>query len=321
MFCKQCGTEIGQNDRFCPGCGAPVEAPAPTVAPEPSPYAAPAVGNPLLKTSASPLFLIAVICASVVALLQVINLFASISTMRDYVDYMEWMGADRDTIAAMNGTQVISIVITLGALTITAILLIGLWMTYAGGVGRGNMPRLVSGLKLIRGSVMAQMIYMIVLLAFLTIIFLLLSVLGGAIGSAIGSLNPYSSYYDYYDPYDYYSAKAAASMVTVVGIVGLIFVLGVGALMVIFYVKARKAVGYALTTAQTGAVAGAPSMYLIVMCFISGGLSLVSLLVLLAFSAAVELTALLVLSTVAAAAQAILFGVVTAQYRSKVLAA
>lgn len=315
MFCRQCGTEIGPNDKFCPGCGAILAAPAP--APVAGSYIAPAPGNPLLKTGASPLFLIAVICASVSALLQVISLFVSIGTMRDYVDYMEWLGVDRDTIAVMNGTQVVSIVVALGTLVITAILLIGLWMTYAGSVGQGKLSRLATGLKLVRGGVLAQMIYMIVALAFLAIALLLLAILGGTLGSVIDG---YGSYYSY-DYYEYQSAQAAASMVTVIGVVGLLLALGLGALMVIFYLKAHKAAGYALATAQTGVVAGAPSMYLIVMCFISGGLSLVALLMLLAFSFVAEVTVLMVLSLLVAAVQPVLFGVVALQYRGRVLAA
>jgi phage shock protein C len=29
MFCTQCGTQLGQSDRFCANCGKPQDAPAP----------------------------------------------------------------------------------------------------------------------------------------------------------------------------------------------------------------------------------------------------------------------------------------------------
>lgn len=308
MFCKQCGTEIGPNDKFCPGCGAIVAAPAPAADLQPAP------SNPLLAASRSPLFLIAVICASVVALLQVINLFSVVNTMGVYIDYVRWMGGDQNVSAILNATQVLTVIFTLCGLVITAITLIGLWMTYASGVSQGKETLLTRGLKLVKGSVLAEMIYMIVMLALLAFGLLMLALASGIMDSA------YSGYgYDYYYDSDYYAVRAAASVLKTVSVVGLLLVAVIGALMVVFYLKARKAVGYALTMAQTGVVVGTPSMYLIVMCFVIGGLSVFSVLLGLAYS--VDLGVMSLLTSLAAAAESILFGVVAAQYRSKVLAA
>lgn len=312
MFCKQCGTEIGENDKFCPGCGAIVAAPAPAAAPEPQP----APGNPLLAASRSPLFLVAVICASAVALLQVINLFAAVNAMGAYIDYMKWMGGDQNVSALLNATRALTVIFTLCGLVITVITLIGLWMTYASGVGQGKETLLVRGLKLVKGSVLAEMIYMIVMLALAAFGLLMLALAGGMLDSA------YSSYgYDFYYDSDYYAVRAAASMLKTLSVVGLLIIAVAGALMVVFYLKARKAVGYALAEAQTGVADGAPSMYLIVMCFVIGGLWAFFLLLCLTYASMMELTALTVLTYLVAAAESIFFGVVALRYRNQVLAA
>lgn len=307
MFCKHCGTQLGENDRFCPGCGAPMADQAPA---GPS-YIAPAPGNPLLAASRSPLFLIAVICASVVALFQVVNLVFTFNTLSEYIDRVIWMEGGREAAAGVNMVQTLSVVFSLGALLIAVLILIGLWMTYAAGA-QDKALGLVRGLKLVRGSVLAQMIYTIVMLCLLAFALLMLALVGGVMGSAMGGYDYY-----YYDS-DYYAAKAAANMMTMVAVVGLVIILAVGVLMVVFYLKAHKALGYAIATAQTGVVAGAPSMYLIVMCFIMGALSV--------FYTVVGLTlpgpaVMAMLTSLAGAAQSILFGAVALSWRNKVLAA
>ncbi len=323
MFCKQCGAQMAGDAKFCPSCGAPVDgpsAPAPApVAPPPAPVApipapaapvyaapAPAAGDPLALRS-SPLFLVAVICMSVVALFQVIGMFTSIGTMGQMSEAMDLMDMG-DASGAFAGVGVLTILISLGTLAITAVILTGLWMTYASGLGEGKAPTLIRGLKLIRGGVMAQMVYVIVVLAFCAIILLLAAIVGGTMASSMSS-------YDYY--YDYDRAAAAGfGAATAVFVLVLVLVAGIGALMVAFYVKARAAAGYALTAATTGKITGVPSMFLIVMCFVVGGLGLLSTLMGVTL---LRLTYLL--NTLAAVAANILFGIVALQYRNRALAA
>ncbi len=307
MFCKHCGTQLGDNDRFCPGCGAPMTDPAPA---SPS-YIAPDPGNPLLAAGRSPLFLVAVICASVVTLLQFISLFFAYNTMNDYIDYTMWRQGDWEAAAGLNMVQTLTVVLTLGALVMSVLLLIGLWMTYVSGA-QGKTSGLVRGLKLVRGTLMAQMVYVIVMLALLAFMMLMLALVGGFMGAA-------TSGYDYYYDYDRYAARAAAGMVTMLAVVGLVIILAIGVLMVLFYLKARKAVGYAIATAQTGEISGAPSMYLIVMCFIIGALSILYMVV--SVTVPSELMVLTILNYLFSAAHSILFGAVALSWRNKVLAA
>lgn len=301
MFCKKCGTQLGQNDRFCPGCGA-------STAEAPAAYAAPALGDPLLAQRRNPLFLAAVICESAMAVFTLINLFAVLGSFGMVGSYMSVMGVDRD-VARMTSSMIdtMSIFVTvavLGSLAIMAVILTGLWMTYASGLSRGKPSTLVRGLKLVRGGVLAEMVYMIVGLSLMALGCLLLVSVGGMMNAS----------YDSYTYYPHYAeGKAAAGLLTTMGLVILLFVAVLGVLMVIFYVKARRTVGFALDTAQTGKVTGLPSMYLAVMCFIIGGFSLLSL-----FLGSAQV--LNVISTLVSAASYILFGIVALQYRSKAAA-
>lgn len=302
MFCKKCGTQLGQDDRFCPGCGAPT-------AEAPAAYTAPAPGNPLLAQRSNPLFLAAVICESAMAVFTLINLFVVLSSFGMVGSYMSVMGVDRD-VARMTSSMIdtMSIFVTvavLGSLAIMAVILTGLWMTYASGLSRGKPSTLVRGLKLVRGGVLAEMVYMIVGLSLMALGCLLLISVGGMMNASYDS-------YMYY-PSDYAEGKAAAGLLTTMGLVILLFVAVLGVLMVIFYVKARRTVGFALDTAQTGKVTGLPSMYMAVMCFILGGFSLLSL-----FLGSAHV--LSVISTLVGAASYILFGIVALQYRSKAAA-
>ncbi len=325
MFCKQCGAQMAGDAKFCPGCGAPVDGPSVPVAPAPAPVAptpapvapapapvapvyaapAPAAGNPLALRS-SPLFLVAVICMSVVALFQLIGIFTSVGTMGEMSETMDMMGMGEAS-GALAGVGVLSTLVSLGTLAITAVILTGLWMTYASGLGEGKPPMLIRGLKLIRGGVMAQMIYLIVVLAFVAIIFLMAAIVGGTMAGSMSS-------YDYYYDYDR-AAAAGMGAATAILVLALVFVLGIGALMIAFYVKARSAAGYALTTASTGKVTGVPSMFLAVMCFVVGGLGLLGTLM-----GGVVLGVMYLLNSLASVAANILFGIVALQYRNRAMA-
>lgn len=315
MFCRMCGSQMGEDEKFCSNCGAPAsETPAAPAAPEvpvtpvaaPAPVApvapapvAPVAGNPLLKARSNPLYLAAVICLSVAAVFQLINVFTTLSALFSYWNDSYYYVSEASTTGAMVGATVSA----LGALTITAIILIGLWMVYASGVGQGKATSLTRGLKLVRGGVLAQMIYMIVILALVALVVLVMIIMGGNMSA-----------YDF-DDYYYYDYREVGGVIAAVGVVILLILAGVGALMIVFYVKARTAVGYALAEAQTGKATGAPSMFVPVMCFIIAGCTV---LVMLANGSAGGGVA--VISNLATIAADILFGIVALQYRNQVLA-
>lgn len=317
MFCRMCGSQMGEDEKFCSNCGAPAsETPAAPVAPEvpvtpvaaPAPVApvapapvAPVAGNPLLKARSNPLYLAAVICLSVAAVFQLINVFTTLSALFSYWNDSYYYMSE----ASANGAMVGATVSALGALTITAIILAGLWMVYASGVGQGKATSLTRGLKLVRGGVLAQMIYMIVILALVALVVLVMIIMGGSMSA-----------YDFDDYYYSYSYREAGGVIAAVGVVFLLILAGVGALMIVFYVKARTALGHALAEAQTGKATGAPSMFVPVMCFIIAGCTV---LLLLANNSSAG-GGIAVVSNLATIAANILFGVVALQYRNQVLA-
>lgn len=313
MFCRMCGSRLGEDEKFCSNCGAPagetpvapevpaapVTPPAPVAPVAPAPVApmAPVVGNPLRNARSSPLYLAAVICLSVAAAFQLINVFITFSALLSYGDY--YMSD-----ASVSGAQAGFILSALGGLTITAIILTGLWMVYASGVGQGGASSLTRGLKLLRGGVLAQMIYMIVILALVILLALVVVIMAQDIAA---------SYYHYYS-----YREASSGAVAAVGVIVLLLAAGMGALMIVFYLKARTALGHALAAAQTGTVTGAPSMFVIVMCFVIAGLTVLLLLTNLANGSTGGGAA--VISNLASIAADILFGIVALQYRNQVLA-
>lgn len=304
MFCRMCGSQMGEGEKFCSNCGAPVSetttAPAapevpvtPVAAPVP---AAPVAGNPLLNARSSPLYLAAVICLSVAAAFQLINVFTTFSALFSYGDY--YMSD-----ASVSGAMIGFTLSALAGLTITAILLIGLWMVYASGVGQGKEANLVKGLKLVRGGVLAQMIYTIVILALVILLALVVVIMAQDIAASY---------------YHYYSYREASGAVAAVGVIMMLLAAGTGALMIVFYLKARTALSHALAAAQTGTATGVPSMFVIVMCFVIAGFTVLFLLANLTNGSAGG--GIAVVGNLASIAADILFGIVALQYRNQVLA-
>ncbi len=270
---------------FCKKCGAQMDDSA-KVCPNcgASTEAKPVVaGNPVEKARANPLFLAAVICLSVVALFQLVGVFQGGGQLSGVMD-----------MAGMGGVNALVMLVGLVSLAITAVLLVGLWFVYVSGLNSAQAPLLAKGLHLTNIGVLAQMIYMIVVLGFTALIMLIVAIGGG---SLVGQ----------------YSSDAGGA-VAAVGIVGFLLVGGIGALMVIFYLKARAAVQLAETTVAAGKLAGVPVMFVPVMCFVLGGLELVSALM------SAGAGGLTLLNGLASAGASVLFGIVALQYRNENMA-
>ncbi len=273
MFCKKCGAQMDDSAKVCPSCGASTEAKAPVVA-----------GGPVEKARANPLFLAAVICMSVVALFQLIGVFQGGGQMGSVMDA-----------AGMGGANALMTLVSLIALAITAVLLVGLWFIYVSGLNSAQAPLLGKGLHLTNIGVLAQMIYMIVVLSFAVLGMVIVAIGGGAIAGQ-------------------YSADAGGALAAA-GIVGALLLGGVGALMVVFYLKARAAVQMAESTVAAGKLTGVPVMFVPVMCFVMGGLTVVTMLT------SMGAGALTLLNNLASAGSYILFGIVALQYRNENMAA
>ncbi len=272
---------------FCKKCGAQMDDGAkvcPNCGASMEAKAPVVAGGPVEKARTNPLFLAAVICMSVVALFQLIGVFQGSGQMGSVLD-----------MAGMGGVNALMTLVSLIALAITAVILVGLWFVYVSGLNSAQAPLLAKGLHLTNIGVLAQMIYMIVVLGFAALAMLIVIIGGGSIAGQ-------------------YSSDAGGA-VAAVGVVGLLILGGIGALMVIFYLKVRTCVQMAETTVATGKLTGVPPMFVPVMCFVLGGLTVVSALM----SQGAGGVALL--NSLASAGAYILFGIVAMQYRNENMAA
>ncbi len=292
MFCKKCGAAVNEGETACPVCGASVCEPPPPV---PAP-AAPVARDPLSATRSGSLFLAAVICLSVMLLFRIVDIFTTLGALDHYLDRLD-LG---EVNAMLTGARVGAVLGAVGDLAIAVVILAGLWMMYAAGEDRpGELTR---GLKLVRGGILVDMVVMIAGMAMLAV-FLLSMVIAGTTTVFLGAGLTGGSL-----------AGLEEEFLTVAGLafaaLGLLL-LAVGAAIAktVFYLKARAALGRALTAAQGGESAGGLGLYVPVMCFILAGWT--SLLVLLGVT-----TGLLpILNAFVESAAYILFGLVALQYR------
>lgn len=303
MFCRKCGAAVDEGETICPGCGAPVGVPsAPVPAPVAPAPAAPVVKSPLQAACSSPMFLAAAICLSVTAVFQLIAMFTSTGTVGQISVYLDLVDDARlgEASGTLMGMGILYLLIALGLLAVTAVTLTGLWMTYVSSRAADREPGLIRGLRLVRGGALAEMVCTIVGLSFLAVVFLVVAIMGGCISS--GAL--------YLDS----DEMVAGALLTAVGVVGLILMIGTGAVLTVFYLEARAALGNALATVKDQTAAQAPSLFLIVVCFVLGGLSLVNML-LTGFAGGFR-----IVGTMAGITADILFGLVAVRYRRSVLA-
>lgn len=295
MFCKQCGKEVADGTAFCPGCGASLgDAPAPAPAPAaPVRVKTPPVGGPLEPARANPLFFAAIICMSVVAFFQLISMVQGASSMGQLSDMLSMVGAD----SIGSGLSTVFILVALVMLTITGLIVAGLWLAWVSGLDGTKAKLMGTGLKLIWAGMLTQLIFYAIVLGLADIIILIGAIAGG-------SLTGRASHYGYY------SSEASAA----VGALFLIFVLvaAILALVIIYHIKVLKTVKQAQISNATGKLTGLPSMFVAVMTFIIAGLALLGL-VFGGFAGGV----VSVLNSLASIGANVLFGIVIIQFRGQ----
>lgn len=232
MVCKQCGKELSPRETVCPQCGAPVE--------EAGRYPA---SGPLESARSSPLFLAAVVCQSVVVLFQLLALAGSSGLMS--------LG-------------------NLMGLVISGVTLAGLWMVWCSGLNLEMSPWMDTGLKLLQGATLAQLILAAVLMGIGCLAAVVIAVAGGAV----------------MDSPSMHAALANAGLPPELsGMLGagvflvLLVALAATVVLILFFLYSWRGVKLARASLAAGRLVGLPSLYVAVVCFVMAAVGLVGLVV------------------------------------------
>lgn len=255
MFCKECGTQLADNSRFCPQCGCvrSVTPPAEPVTPQkqavtpptdPTQSFADKVLSTAKKVGSSPIFLIATICFTLV---QLLNLFSvnSINTLfLAYSDLFAEFGQYGWTMMEIlnkfaSGTSLVSMIP--GFMVAAA-----LWRIYGSCASRKPTVN-TFGLSVIFVINLVQMVFTCL---FLLGIFVLLGVL-------------------------YFSAEnlfgADAEMMEIFCLIVAAVVLVIFTFTLIYYSKICTSISNVRSTLKTGVPNKKVSRFVAIICYISGG--------------------------------------------------
>lgn len=250
MFCKDCGAQLAEDARFCPNCGSAQAAPpAQTVTPPAEPEnIADKVRATTKKIGSSTAFLIAIICLSFV---QVLELFALMPTGGIFEMYNgiipELAIINRNPLVTLENMSLAADII--GMLP-GLLIILGLWITFFSCAGRKPKTN-TFGLSLIFVVNLVQMVT--------TCLILLTSLIPVA---AI-----YAGEYKLLLDEDFIEAIALA-----VGIV----LLAVFVFALIYYIKICTTISNVRSTLKTGIPNRKASRFVAIMCYISGGICLIS---------------------------------------------
>ena len=310
MFCPKCGRANPDTNNWCEGCGsdlraasapaaAPVTnptwnpAPAPGWNPAPAPGYVPAPRSPvaarsmnaLKETALSPLYLAAMICMAVNALFTVIATLNANSSMSSMLGMLDDLGLDgMDEMSGMFG------LISFGSMALTVLTVVGLVLNYTSAKA-GSIQ--TTGLTILQVTQTINLVFMCLAAVFIFIV----------CTTAVSALDSYGSYYGASE------AKAGISAVMWIAIAVL-------ALFIVFYAMVIGTIRIAKDICTKGTSDKQPSMFVAVMCFILGGLSLIGMMNMMEAYQGTDL-----LNTIASIGGMILFGVVIVQLRNRLIQA
>lgn len=294
MYCQKCGTHNSNGSTFCVSCGSPLYNSAPPVWNMPPAGAIPVeptaqLGQQVCATlkslATSPLLIIAAICYSLVLVLNLLG-SANAVDMSAVYDLLRELGISYNELREMvTDLQSVSVIITFISMIPSILVAVGMWITIGSGAKKQSKQMTTSGMTMI------QVIQIInTVMGSLAVLFLLLIVLiAGGMASD-------------------YSAEASA----IIAICAVVMVLA-AAFMIFYNVMIISTIGKIKNSIRTNQPNSKISMFVAVMCIISGGCSALSIPTsILSIPSVVS-----ILSLVMTAAYPILFGILLISYRSR----
>lgn len=251
MLCKDCGAQLAEDARFCPNCGSAqtVTPPAQTVTPPAEPVnIADKVRATAKKVGSSTAFLIATICLSFV---QVLELFALTPTGGIFNIYNgiipELSIINRNPLATLENLSLATDII---GMIPGLLIILGLWITFFSCASRKFKVN-TSGLTLIFVVNLVQLVF--TCLALLSALLTLVAIYAG----------------EYKLLLDKDFIEAVTLTVGIVLLIIFIFVL-------VYYIKLCTTISNIRSTLKTGVPNKKASRFVAIMCYIGGGICLLS---------------------------------------------
>lgn len=306
MFCPNCGAYLNDGTRFCSKCGSaqPIAQPAQVRYVQSAPNSlaggnsrAEQVHNAVRKLGGSPLFLIICLCYTLAQLIALVNLFVPNDLFASLYPLLRQMGMSyRDIQDILAGASASSGIAGFLGMIPGILIMSGLWMVYGTCVSRNNRPS-TSGLTMI------QVINILYLVFFGLGMLILLIVLLIAV-AATGSLGEYGN--------DMANAAGIGMLVA------FFLIAGIAAFVFVYYIKILTTISKVKKTIRTGIPNRKVSGFVAVMCFISGGFSVLSGLISTAGLAYANISTILtILSSLLSGSLMILIGVLIFLYKNK----
>ncbi|MBQ8684218.1 MAG: zinc ribbon domain-containing protein [Clostridia bacterium] len=334
MFCQKCQRPNEDTSAYCIYCGAPLNQPAVAEAVQPVTQTAPAVVFPepvsaqpvqplpehpvigrIKALASSTLFLVAVIAFTVAAVLGVV---ASVSSQNELTAMMneyfspgmedDLAGLWQDEGAADGQEYTYSVEFGNGfalagmlpSIAVSGLSVAALWMLYAAGKNRKIPGMKTGGLTVLE----VMNILSLVVIGLVTLLMLLMGLLLAVTWDMIMAEALLTA--------DWAGDPAELSaIVSAVFVVLFVFLVLMMAFMVLYQVKVVLLISKAKKTVMSGVPVGKGSLFVAVMCYISGGFSAVG-----AVFAVLSAGIFGLLAGAAQAVSLIAFGMVAMRYRT-----
>lgn len=248
MFCKDCGAQLADDARFCPHCGSAqaVTPPAETIAPPAEPVnTADKVRATAKKIGSSTAFLVATICLTFVQLLNVLCLSTAGNSFGAYGDLFTMAGQEM-----LGSLESLSPVTDIVSMIPGILITLGLWITFF-SCARRKAKVNTSGLTVIFVVNLVQMVISCLVLLF----------------SLIPLIAIYTGAYKLIIEEDLVETitLAAGSVLLII----FVFVL-------IYYIKVCTTISNIRSTLKTGVPNKRVSRFVAIVCYIGGGILIMS---------------------------------------------